>query len=100
MDNFLSFRRMITPVLIEVLFVFGCLASFGVGLFFIGRGLSHHHHRVQALLGLAIFVLGPLVVRLYTEAIIVAFRINETLTDILDAMSAWRASAPPSSRPR
>ena len=36
--------------------------------------------------GLSVIVIGPFVVRLYCEFLIVVFRINETLTEILHTL--------------
>ena len=83
MKDFLAFRTMITPIIIQVIFwvlvglcilggliliVAGAMAQFGAG----GKILS----------GLLLLVLGPLGVRIYCEILIIFFRINETLTDI------------------
>jgi hypothetical protein len=87
--NFLSFERMVTPVIIKILFWIGMVISViaGVVLFFGGviAGISEGEFGliIGGLLGgpLVIF-LGVLSVRIYAELLILAFRINETLTDI------------------
>jgi len=83
MSDFMSFRRMVTPLVIQVLFVLGCIAALlgGIGLF--SSGITQNH-RSEAVLGVLVFFFGPLAVRLYSEAMIVIFRINETLTDLRD----------------
>ena len=43
-----------------------------------------------AVAGIGVLVIGPLVVRLLTESMIVVFRINETLTD-LRSLAMWGA---------
>lgn len=73
MQDFLSFRRMLTPVIIQIVFwlgVAGCVLS---GLFTMGTSFWR---------GLVIIVLGPIMVRIWCELVMVVFRINETLTDI------------------
>jgi hypothetical protein len=69
--EFFSFRRMITPVLIQVIFWLGVAISVigGIGLIAGDRpGL-----------GILWIVIGPLVVRVYCELLIVIFRIHDSL---------------------
>ena len=92
MREFLTFKRMITPILIQVAFwlavvlivIVGLITIFG-GLIQIGRdavtGLG------GAVGGILIIVFGPLVARIYAEILIVLFRMNETLTEISDSLS-------------
>lgn len=86
--DFLAFRRMVTPVIIQVLFwllvascVFGGLAMMLVGLL-----ASYRVEPAWILLGLFLMTLGPILVRIYCETLILFFRINETLTDIKDQL--------------
>lgn len=91
--NFLSFDRMITPVIIKVLFWIGMIGSIigGIVLFFtvlIG-GISDGSFGgiVGSFLlgligGLLVMFLGILVSRIYAEILILVFQINESLTDI------------------
>ena len=74
MKDFLFFRKMITPVIIQILFWIGvAFAVIGgiVAIFTTGF-----------LYGLGMIVLGPVVVRIWTELLIVLFKVNDTLTDI------------------
>ena len=79
--DYLSFKRMITPKLVNVFFWVGTIISvvIGLGLFIVSlvnidsKGI---------LIGFLTMLLGPLVIRIYCEIIIVFFMINETLTDI------------------
>src|SRR5438128_8610540 len=87
MSDFLTFRRMITPVIIEVLFIVGAFLTFVIGIGLIALGLDGNKTG-EAVLGVALAVLGPLAIRLYAEVLIVVFRINETLTDI-HALVGW-----------
>lgn len=89
LKSFLSFERMITPVIIKFLFWIGLIASVitGVIVFFGGiiSGISEGEIGTVLLSligGPAVIFLGALVARLYSELLILAFRINETLTDI------------------
>jgi len=89
MSDFMTFRRMVTPYVIEVLFWLACVAVVVAGLVLFVLGL-HERHRSESLTGLGCIVLGPLVVRIYAEILIVIFRINATLTD-LRALAIWAA---------
>ncbi len=75
--EFLSFRKMITPVIIQVIFWLGVVGSVLVGLGAVlgGRGLY----------GLGLIVVGPIVVRIECELLIIMFRIHDALQDIRSA---------------
>ncbi len=93
LKNFLSFEKMITPVIIKILFWIG-LAGSAVGsivVFFTilipavqwgGAGRILGGFLLGLLLGILSFVLGVLITRIYAELLILFFRINETLSDI------------------
>jgi len=81
MKDFLTFRRMITPVIIEILFWLGSIICVLVGLAWLVNNR-------EGAMGLALLVLGPLAVRIYCELLILAFRINETLTDIRNTLKS------------
>ena len=91
--NFLSFERMITPVIIKVLFYIGLVVSVIGGIVvFIGSVIAGFMDGgVGAILlgliggligGILTVFLGVLATRIYAELLILFFRINETLTDI------------------
>lgn len=70
-----SFDTMITPVVIKIVFwigVIGCVIG-GIGMFFNGSGIIG---------GLLCILLGPVVVRIYCEIIIVIFKIFQALKQI------------------
>lgn len=90
---FLSFERMITPILIKILFWIGLVISAisGVGVFlllFMAGFSGDNFGGVVAgfflglIAGIIIVGLGTLVARIYAEMLILAFRIHESLTDI------------------
>ncbi|MGI6740482.1 MAG: DUF4282 domain-containing protein [Brevefilum sp.] len=91
--SFLSFERMITPIIIKVLFWIGLIGSIlsGVVIFFgaLIAGINEGGFGpilVGFLLGLLggtlVIVFGALITRIYSELLILAFQINETLADI------------------
>ncbi len=79
MGDFMSFKRMITPIIIQVLFWLLVAAVIIAGVVTILQG-------DQPLLGVALIIVGPVVVRIYAEILMVLFRINETLTEVGDTL--------------
>ena len=69
---------MVTPILIQVVYWIVTVVVIVGGLVV----LVAAPEGTERALGLAVLVLGPLVVRVYAEVLLVVFRINETLTDI------------------
>lgn len=86
MDDFLKFRKMITPVIIQILFWVGVAGSVIGGLVMIAASFSGRGFEVIAGFfgGLLLMVLGTVVWRIYCELLIQFFRMNETLTEIKD----------------
>jgi len=74
MNEFLAFRKFITPIVIQVLFwllilvcVIGAIIAFG---------------QQQVGQGLVLLIIGPLMVRIYCELLIVAFRMLDAMNQI------------------
>lgn len=85
LGDFWTFRTMIVPVLIQICFWIGLIACIVIGGITIKNAYNEYHARwneAQVMIGLAWVFLGPLVVRIYCEFIILFFRMNETLTEI------------------
>jgi hypothetical protein len=96
--DFLLFRRMIAPWVIQLIFWLGVVGCVGYGLVLIVGGLigaAYSRDAGGGLLllmfalfgGVVVMVMGPIMVRLYCELLIVIFRINETLTDISNKLN-------------
>jgi hypothetical protein len=81
MSDFWAFRKMVTPVIIQLLFWVGVIICIVTGIILIGVGVKQPDNQ-SVLPGVLLIIFGPLVVRLYCEILIVFFRINETLTEI------------------
>ena len=81
MSDFWSFRKMITPVIIEILFWVGVIVCIIAGCILVGMGIKTNETQ-SVLSGVLLIILGPLGIRIYCEILIVFFRINETLTEI------------------
>ena len=79
--DYLAFRRMITPIIIQVVFWIGAVLASMAGIFMMIAGIAANE--VGAILtGFFAMLLGPIAVRIYCELLIVLFRMNETLTEI------------------
>jgi hypothetical protein len=94
LKSFLNFDRMITPVIIKILFyvfLIGALIG-GVVVFF--GGIVSAFSEKNAMLALGGLIGGPLVAlfgalvaRIYCELLILAFQINENLTTIKESLN-------------
>ncbi len=101
MKEFITFKRMLTPILIQIVFwlavivlVIGGLVTAVIGLTQMGgRNMAGALGTVVG--GIAMMVFGPLVARIYAEILIVIFRINETLTDLTETLTKDSRGAPP-----
>ena len=75
MWDFLCFRRMLTPIIIQFIF----WVSVGYCLFVGIYDLTRYNNIIQAL---EILIGGPIIARIITEILMLFFSINENLTDI------------------
>ena len=92
MRDLLAFRTMVTPIIIQVIFwvgVAGCIIVGLVGIF----SASGPTPGKDIGTGLLVLFLGPLVVRVYCEILIIFFRINETLTEIKHGLEGKKPEA-------
>jgi hypothetical protein len=83
LGEFLAFRRMVTPIVIQVIFWIGVVfcVLIGLGQLFFGlRFMSI----ISILSALFTIVVGPLLVRVWCELVILLFRIYDTLQEIKD----------------
>lgn len=92
MEDFLKFKKMITPVIIQILFWIGVAVCVIMGLVAMVGGANSPYGGGQVVLGgLLLIFLGPLAVRIYCELLIVIFSINDTLTDIKNGLKGGAA---------
>ena len=82
MGDFLAFRRMITPVIIQALFWIGVAGSFIGGIVFIVLAATQHYIGVGLLVGFGVMIIGPFLVRINCELLILSFRIHDNLVEI------------------
>lgn len=73
--SFFNFDNMITPKIIQIIFYIGLGISILIGLLMIMSGESPFG-------GLVILIMGPLLIRVNCELIIVIFKIHEALQDM------------------
>ena len=86
--DFINFKKMITPMIIQVLFWVGAVLSILGGLVTMATSFGRYGGGgAQFLGGLLVIVLGPVVVRIYCELLILFFRMNETLNEIKDGLA-------------
>ncbi len=88
MEDFLKFRKMITPAIIQILFWIGVVVSVLSGLVTMVFSFGRYGGGIATFLGgLFIMILGPIGVRIYCELLILFFRMNETLTEIKNGLA-------------
>lgn len=74
MNEYLTFDKFITPVIIQIVFWIGLAGIVIMALLAIVNG--------AALQGLLLLIFGPIVLRIYTEILLVAFKMLEELQEI------------------
>jgi hypothetical protein len=74
MKDFLLFRRMVTPLIIQVLFWLLIIMA-------IVSAVASMFHK-EFLTGILTLIFGPIFIRVACEGVLVFFRINDNLTDI------------------
>ena len=88
MEDFIKFRKMITPTIIQILFWVGVAGAVIAALVVMATSFSSSGGGViQFLGGLVMLVVGPVMVRVYCEILILFFRMNESLADIKDSLA-------------
>ncbi len=99
--EFITFKRMLTPILIQIVFwlavivvVLGGIVTAVGGVMQLG-GRTPTTGVITIVSGIGLMLFGPLVVRIYAEILIVIFRINETLTDLSETLKRENRGAPP-----
>jgi hypothetical protein len=84
MGDFLSFRKMITPAVIQIFFWLGvviCVIA-ALGILSNSNTLAAASPLPPALSAILVLIIGPLIVRIYCELLMVLFRIYESLRAI------------------
>lgn len=74
--DFSTFKFMITPIFIQIIFWIGVAGAVISGLIMMTAGGA------QVLIGFVFMILGPVGWRIYCELLIVIFKIHENLDEI------------------
>ena len=84
MGDFLAFRKMITPGVIQIFFWLGVVVCVIAGLAILSNSevLAAASPVPPTLTAVLVLVVGPLIVRIYCELLMVLFRIYESLRAI------------------
>lgn len=88
MKSILSFDKMIMPLFIKILFWIGVFGAILVGFGMMIFGFIKFKDGGFALVfgGLFLLLIGPFIVRLYAEMLIVIFKLQESLIQIRDVL--------------
>lgn len=85
MGRIFNFDKMITPIMIKILFWIGILVAVLSGFFMIGFGIvSKNSSYTPIIFGLISLFLGPIIIRVYCEILIIIFKMQESVVQILD----------------
>ena len=84
MREYLTFKKMITPAVVQVLFWVGILFSIlhGISLIQSGMGPQKFMASQKIYTGIFLLIFGPIIIRICCESLIVFFRIYQTLMDM------------------
>ncbi len=102
MKDFLKFKKMITPIVIPILFWIGAIICVIVGIVLIALGAMENFGvdgGEMVLMGFCYLFLGPIVIRVYCEFLIILFSVNDKLTDIKDLLKRQQDNGNQSSLP-
>jgi len=80
-NDYVKFNKMITPVIIQVVFWVAAALCVVRGLVTLIAGVVHNSLGA-AVVGLLIIILGPVLVRIYAEVLLVIFKINDAVQTI------------------
>ncbi len=81
MKDFFAFRTMITPSLVQIIFVIGLIVILVLGLVDIVQGFNTMNYKEVAG-GVLMILLGPIALRFYLEIIVVLFMINDSMRGV------------------
>ncbi len=82
MEDYVFFRKMITPVIIQALFWVAVVLSVIYGLYVLVR--------INFIFGLLMIIFYPILYRILAELILLAFKIYDRLGEIHDSLKAGK----------
>ena len=80
--GFFSFRLMIAPILIKIIYVLGMIGVTIYGIVLIVEGAESSYHEELVYIGLLVIIFGNLIWRLICEGWILMFRMHDALVSI------------------
>ena len=86
MQDLLGFDKMVTPIIIRILYFLGLLAVLAMTATALFQGRN--------LVAIGVLVFGAIIVRVYSELLILLFRIHDNLVSINQQMKARNSSGP------
>ena len=86
MEDLLKFKKMITPVIIQILFWIGVAVCVVIGAKLVIKNAQYGVDDIDFITGVLWLVLGPIALRIYAELLIVIFSINDTLTELKNSL--------------
>ena len=86
MQDLLGFDTMVTPIIIRILYFLGLLAVLAMTATALFQG--------RILVAIGVLVFGAIIVRVYSELLILLFRIHDNLVSINQQMKARNSSGP------
>lgn len=78
MNEFLSFNKMLTPIIIKAIFIVGCALSVLAGLVMFYVSISEVDSFLM-IMSIVIIIVGPVAMRITIELMIVLFKMHEYL---------------------
>src|SRR5450756_589907 len=90
MNEFLTFRKFITPMVIQALFWIGVVGVVIGGLVMMFRGGA-----AGVIVGLLYIIFGPIFLRIYMEVLIIIFRLFDSVHHIELALAGGTQPAVP-----
>ena len=85
MKDFFNFRKLIAPVLIQIIFWVAAVSAVLGGLIvLIDAATNYYRFWAQFIPGMLLLVLGPVVARLWAEFMTVVFRTAQNVSDMRD----------------
>jgi hypothetical protein len=106
MMDFLTFRKMITPIIIQIVFWIAVIGVVLAGCAMVAGALLAPRQDAATNLGpfatlgplvggILLIVLGPLAIRIYAELLIVFFKIHDALEEMSKSLAASKNIARP-----
>lgn len=88
MNDFLKFKKMMTPIIIQILFWIGVAVCVIAGIIEIVSGINTPYGGGGGVvfMGILLLLLGPILVRVWCELMLVLFSIYDTLVKMKNKM--------------